>query len=40
VGEPPVIPGAAALANAVRAACGARITELPLTSERVRAALA
>jgi CO/xanthine dehydrogenase Mo-binding subunit len=40
VGEPPVIPGAAALANAVRAACGARITELPLTAERVRSALA
>ena len=40
VGEPPVIPGAAALANAVRAASGARVTELPLTPERVRAALA
>lgn len=40
VGEPPVIPGAAALANAVRAACGARVMELPLTSERVRAAIA
>ena len=39
VGEPPVIPGAAALANAVYAACGARVTELPLTPERVRAAL-
>jgi CO/xanthine dehydrogenase Mo-binding subunit len=35
VGEPPVIPGAAAWANAVRDACGARITELPLTPERV-----
>ena len=35
VGEPPVIPGAAALANAVRDACGARVTELPLTPERV-----
>jgi CO/xanthine dehydrogenase Mo-binding subunit len=39
VGEPPVIPGAAALANAVRAACGARVTQLPLTPERVRFAL-
>jgi CO/xanthine dehydrogenase Mo-binding subunit len=39
VGEPPVIPGAAALANAVRDACGARVTQLPLTSERVLAAL-
>jgi CO/xanthine dehydrogenase Mo-binding subunit len=35
VGEPPVIPGAAAMANAVRDACGARVTELPLTPERV-----
>ena len=40
VGEPPVIPGAAALANAVRDACGARVTTLPITSERVRQALA
>ncbi|MBV9326446.1 MAG: xanthine dehydrogenase family protein molybdopterin-binding subunit [Chloroflexi bacterium] len=40
VGEPPVIPGAAALANAVRAACGARVTDLPLTAERVRSVLA
>jgi CO/xanthine dehydrogenase Mo-binding subunit len=35
VGEPPVIPGPAAWANAVRDACGARVTELPLTPERV-----
>ena len=35
VGEPPVIPGAAAWANAVHDACGARVTELPLTPERV-----
>ena len=40
VGEPPVIPGAAALANAVKAACGARVTHIPLTSERVRQAIA
>jgi CO/xanthine dehydrogenase Mo-binding subunit len=40
VGEPPVIPGAAALANAVRDACGARVTEIPLTGERVRQAIA
>jgi CO/xanthine dehydrogenase Mo-binding subunit len=39
VGEPPVIPGAAALANAVHAACGARVQSLPLTSERVLAAI-
>jgi len=35
VGEPPVIPGPAAWANAVRDACGARVTELPITPERV-----
>ena len=35
VGEPPVIPGAAAWANAVRDACGARLTQLPMTPERV-----
>jgi CO/xanthine dehydrogenase Mo-binding subunit len=40
VGEPPVIPGAAAWANAVRDACGVRLTELPLTAERVWRALA
>jgi CO/xanthine dehydrogenase Mo-binding subunit len=39
VGEPPVIPGGAAVANAVAAACGARVTELPLTPERVRRAM-
>jgi CO/xanthine dehydrogenase Mo-binding subunit len=39
VGEPPVIPGAAVIANAVHAATGARITELPLTAERVGTAL-
>ncbi len=35
VGEPPVIPGAAAIANAVRDASGARVTALPITPERV-----
>jgi CO/xanthine dehydrogenase Mo-binding subunit len=35
VGEPPVIPGAGAWANAVRDACGARVTQLPITPERV-----
>src|SRR5499427_5536788 len=39
VGEPPVIPGGAAVANAVAAATGARVTELPLTPERVRRAM-
>jgi CO/xanthine dehydrogenase Mo-binding subunit len=39
VGEPPVIPGGAAMANAVHAAAGARVTQLPLTPERVRHAI-
>ncbi len=40
VGEPPVIPTAAAIANAVADACGARLTELPMTPPRVLEALA
>jgi CO/xanthine dehydrogenase Mo-binding subunit len=40
VGEPPVIPVAAALANAIRNATGARLTELPITAERLWQALA
>jgi CO/xanthine dehydrogenase Mo-binding subunit len=39
VGEPPIIPGGAVMANAVHAAVGVRITELPLTPERVQRAL-
>jgi CO/xanthine dehydrogenase Mo-binding subunit len=39
VGEPPVIPGGAVIANAVHAATGARVTELPVTPERVQRAL-
>ncbi len=39
VGEPPVIPGGAAVANAVAAATGVRITTLPMTPERVAAAI-
>jgi CO/xanthine dehydrogenase Mo-binding subunit len=39
VGEPPVIPGGAVIANAVAAAVGARVTDLPLTPERVRRAM-
>jgi CO/xanthine dehydrogenase Mo-binding subunit len=40
LGESGVIPIAAAVANAVNNAVGARITELPLTPERVHRALA
>jgi xanthine dehydrogenase YagR molybdenum-binding subunit len=37
--EAAVIPGAAAIANAVFNACGARVRELPLTPDRVLAAM-
>jgi CO/xanthine dehydrogenase Mo-binding subunit len=40
IGEPPIAPAAAAIANAVADAVGVRITELPITPERVLAALA
>ncbi len=39
VGEPPIIAGPAAIANAIRAATGARLTDLPMTPERVWRAL-
>ena len=39
VGEPPVVPPAAAVANAVAAALGTRLYELPVTPERVWRAL-
>ncbi|RAQ95437.1 xanthine dehydrogenase family protein molybdopterin-binding subunit [Thermogemmatispora tikiterensis] len=39
VGEPPVVPVAAAIANAVKAALGVRLTRLPMTPERVLRAL-
>ncbi len=40
LGESGVIPVAAAVANALRDATGARFTELPITPERIRQALA
>lgn len=40
VGEPPVIPTAAAIANAIADATAHRVTDLPMTPEKVRAALA
>jgi CO/xanthine dehydrogenase Mo-binding subunit len=40
VGEPPIVPAPAAIANAVNDAVGARITELPLSPERIALALA
>ncbi len=39
IGEPPVIPGAAAIANAIHDATGVRIRQLPMTAERVWSAL-
>lgn len=39
VGEPPVIPPAAAIANAIANATGLRLTELPMTSQGVWEAL-
>ena len=39
IGEPPVVPTAAAIANAVHDAVGARIYDLPITAEKVLKAL-
>jgi CO/xanthine dehydrogenase Mo-binding subunit len=39
VGEPPVIPVAAAIANAIHDATGVRVTDLPMTAERLWQAL-
>lgn len=39
LGEPPAIPGAAAIANAVHNACGVRVRDLPLTPDKVLMAL-
>jgi CO/xanthine dehydrogenase Mo-binding subunit len=39
VGEPPVVPVGAAIANAVHDAVGARVTQLPITPERLFQAL-
>lgn len=40
VGEPPIVPAPAAIANAVEDAAGVRITELPVTPERIALARA
>lgn len=39
VGEPPIVPVAGAVNNAIKAATGVRVTELPATPERVLKAL-
>jgi CO/xanthine dehydrogenase Mo-binding subunit len=40
VGEPPIVPAPAALANAVHDATGVRLTQLPLSPERIALAVA
>jgi len=40
VGEPPIVPAPAAVANAIEDATGLRLTELPLTPERIALGLA
>jgi xanthine dehydrogenase YagR molybdenum-binding subunit len=40
IGEPAIIPTAAAIANAIYNATGVRVRELPMTPDRVLAALA
>ncbi len=40
IGEPPIVPTLAAVANAVYNAIGVRVRELPITPDRVLAALA
>ena len=39
VGEPPIVPTAGAIANAVADAIGARLSDMPMTAPRVLAAL-
>ena len=39
VGEPPVVPVAAAIANAIRDAVSVRMTQIPMTPERIFASL-
>jgi len=39
VGEPPIVPAPAAIANAIEDATGVRLTECPLTPERIAMAL-
>jgi CO/xanthine dehydrogenase Mo-binding subunit len=39
VGEVPIVPVAGAVANAIRRAIGVRVTSMPMTPERVLAAI-
>jgi CO/xanthine dehydrogenase Mo-binding subunit len=40
VGEPPIVPAPAAIANAIEDATGLRLVELPLTPEKIALGLA
>jgi CO/xanthine dehydrogenase Mo-binding subunit len=40
VGEPPIVPAPAAIANAIEDATGVRLTHLPLSPERIALAIA
>jgi xanthine dehydrogenase molybdenum-binding subunit len=40
VGEPPIVPAPAAIANAIEDATGLRLTELPISPERIALGLA
>jgi CO/xanthine dehydrogenase Mo-binding subunit len=40
LGEPPIIPSVAAIANAIFNATGRRIRDLPITRDRILASLA
>jgi CO/xanthine dehydrogenase Mo-binding subunit len=40
LGEPPAIPGAGAIANAIYNAIGVRIHDLPITPDKILKALA
>jgi CO/xanthine dehydrogenase Mo-binding subunit len=40
VGEPPIVPAPAAIANAIEDATGVRLTELPMSPERIALAIA
>jgi xanthine dehydrogenase YagR molybdenum-binding subunit len=35
IGEPPIIPGHGAIANAIQNACGVRVREMPITCDKV-----
>ncbi|MEE8554449.1 MAG: molybdopterin cofactor-binding domain-containing protein, partial [bacterium] len=39
IGEPPIVPVQAAIANAIHAAVGVRVDTLPITPERLRRAI-